>query len=844
MNAAQRLLLVASALACSALRVAAQMGDTRDKPGSVQKPPPPEWNLPAPRLSPEESLKTFRLPPGFRIEIVAAEPLIHEPVALDFDADGRLWVAEMRSYMPDVDGKGENQRINRVVVLEDTDKDGRMDKSTVYLDGLGFVRTVKVLRHGVLIGDPPNLWFTRDTNGDGRADEKTAIATDFSAAERNPEEGGNALIWGLDNWISGSSYGRRFRLQDGKWIDAPVAVRGQWGQSMDDYGRLYTNSNEDYFRADLISNHYPARNPNLVLPFRSARAANGVNYQVDADQSVWPIRPTPGINRGYQQNRLRPDGSMRNSDASCGPAIYRGDNFPAEFYGNYFSAEPAGNVVRRSIVTETDGILGGRKAYEGKEFLSSTDERFRPVNVYTAPDGTLYVVDLHRGILQHRQYMTSYLRRQIVERGLDQGLGDGRIYRIVHESKKPGPPPALSRAATPQLVATLSHANGWWRDTAQRLLVENGDTSAAPQLRELALTPTTSEPVRLKALWSLEGLGALDAATVERVMDDATPKLRSAALRLGEPFLAANHAELTARALKLARDPSREVRLQLALSLGEAPAPVRLPALADLARADAETPFLIAAVASSLAGNELSFLERLLAAPDWRESRPGLAEVLQTLAAAIAHEGQADRLDRLLQFATNESEPKWQRLALLNGIRGSGLRNVAAQPAALAAAAKAADPEIAKGAGELMTRLVWPGKFGAGPAPLTPAEQQLFEKGRTAYTTICAACHQPDGRGLAGVAAPLVDSPWVLGPDKFLARIVLKGKTGKTNVTMPPLEMLGNETLAAALTYIRRSWGHTAPPVSPATIGDMREAIIVRSEPYTEAELEALRTVK
>src|SRR5262245_39330416 len=261
MTGLTRLLFLSSVFIASLAPVQAQMGDGRDPAGSVQKPPRAEWVRPAPVLSPQEALQTFSLPPGFRIEIVATEPMIHEPVALDFDPDGRLWVVEMRSYMPDVDGKGENQPINRVVVLEDTDKDGRMDKSTVFMDGLGMVRTVKVLKGGVLIGDPPNLWYARDTNGDGKADEKAAIATDCSARERNPEEGANALIWGLDNWISGSSYGKRFRLQDGKWISAPAVVRGQWGQSMDDFGRLFTNSNEDYIRADLISNHYPARNP-------------------------------------------------------------------------------------------------------------------------------------------------------------------------------------------------------------------------------------------------------------------------------------------------------------------------------------------------------------------------------------------------------------------------------------------------------------------------------------------------------------------------------------------------------------------------------------------------------
>ena len=841
MNPATRILALAAVSIFSTLPAFAQMGDQRDAAGMVQKPPPTEWNRPAPILSPQESLQTFNLAPGFRIEIVASEPLIREPVALDFGPDGLLWVIEMRSYMPDVDGTGENQRVNRVVVLEDTDHDGRMDKSTVYLDGLGLVRTVKVLKNGVLIGDPPNLWFTRDTDGDGKADEKTLIATEFSVAERNPEEGANALIWGLDNWIGGSSYGRRWRLKDGQWISSPVALRGQWGQSMDDYGRMYTNTNEDHFHADLVPAYYQARNPNLILSIRPGSAASGVNYQVNADQSVWPIRPNPGVNRGYWEGRLRADGSLRNADASCGPAIYRGDNFPAEFYGNYFNAEPAGHIVHRSIITEQDGILSGRNAYEQKEFLASTDERFRPVNVYTAPDGTLYVLDLHRGLLQHRQYMTSYLRKQILERGLDKGLGYGRIYRIVHESKKLGPQPNLGQATPVQLVGTLSHPNGWWRDTAQRLIVEGGDKSVVPALRQLAVSPEASVPVRLKALWTMEGLGAVDPEFVAGVMEDASPKMRLNAIRLSEPFLAAGTPALTDLVRKHATDPAKEVRLQVALSLGDAPPAARDATLAALLRSTPEAPFLLAGAISSLHGRELEFLRQLLASPDWREARPGLAEVFQLLASTAAQAGKVGDLNALLEIAVAEKEPQWQRLAVLNGIKASSVRRVDALPAALEAAGKSTDPEIAKGAGELMACLVWPGKFGAGPAPLTAAEQQLFEKGRTNYTTICAQCHQPDGRGLPGVAAPLIDSSWVLGPEQFVARIVLKGKTGKTNVTMPPLEMLGNETLASALTYIRRSWGHTAPPVSPAVISEMRERIILRSQPYTEQELEGMR---
>ena len=843
MNTSLRHLLFVATSLLGTAALPAQMGDSRDPAGVVQKPPSAEWKIPpAPVLSPQEALKTFSLPPGFRIELVASEPLVHEPVALDFDADGRLWVVEMRSYMPNADGTGEAELINRIVILEDTDHDGRMDKSTVYLDGLGLVRAIKVLQHGVLVGEPPNLWYTRDIDGDGRADEKTAIATDFSQRDANPEVGANGLIWGLDNWIVGSSYGRRLRLLGGKWISAPVALRGQWGQSMDDYGRFFTNASEVYLRADLIPNHYPARNPNLI-PSNSRReqTPNGVNYQVDAEQSVWSIRPNPGVNRGYWEGHLRKDGTLQAFTANCGPAIYRGDNFPAEFQGNYFSAEPAAHIVRRAIVTEQDGILSAHNAYDKSEFLRSTDERFRPVNLYTAPDGTLYVLDLYRGILQHRQFMTSYLRRQVMERGLDKGLGYGRIYRIVHEAKKPGPPPALSQRTPAELVGTLSHPNGWWRDTAQRLLVERGDLAVVPGLRALASAEGTSVPVRLKALWTMEGLGALDPAVIARAMDDPSPKVRATAIRLSEPFLAANDLGLLNAVSKHSRDASREVRLQVALSLGEAKSPDREAVLAELLHREATAPFLTAAVVSGLAGSELGFLERLVATPDWRESKPGLAPVFETLAATLVRTSETTKLNRLFQLIGSDAGPAWQRRALLGGIRASGVRNLAALPSELEATVKSSDPEIARGAQELLTRLVWPGKFGAGPVPLTEAEQRIFEKGRTAYATICAACHQPDGRGLPGVAASLVDSTLVDGPDEILARIVLKGKVGKNPAAMPALEMLSNETIAAALTYVRRSWGHTAAPVSTGTVGAMRFAIIVRSQPYTDAELQTLK---
>jgi mono/diheme cytochrome c family protein len=344
----------------------------------------------------------------------------------------------------------------------------------------------------------------------------------------------------------------------------------------------------------------------------------------------------------------------------------------------------------------------------------------------------------------------------------------------------------------------------------------------------------------LHALWTLEGLGVLDRATLARVMEDPSPKLRAASIRLSEAALADGNPAVFEGVAKHARDASREVRLQVALSLGATTLPAREGVLAELLRDHSGSPFLIPAVVSGLAGRELAFIERLASDPEWRESRQGFARVFDTLAGAAARDGAVEKLDRLFHRIRTEERPRWQRVALLTGIRASGVRRIAGLPSELEAASKSSDPEIRQGAEELLTRFVWPGKFAAGSAPLSDAEKELVAKGRAAYESVCAACHQVNGRGLAGVAAPLVDSPWVLGSDRILARIVLKGKIGTSPAAMPALEMLPNETLAAALTYIRRSWGHEAPPVAVSTVGQMRRAVIVRSQPYTDQELKEL----
>src|SRR5699024_1836943 len=445
--------------------------------------PPEVQSVPdsSPVRTPEEALQSFYLPPGYDIELVASEPLTVDPVAIDFDADGRLWVVEMRSYMPNIEGKGENKPIGKIAVLEDTTGDGQMDKRTVYMDNLVLPRTVKVLDHGVLVGAPPNLWMTHDTTGNLKGDVMKKVREDFGDRTVNPESNPNSLMWGLDNWIHTTHYKGRFRLKNNQLEYGTAPKLGQWGISMDNYGRIYRNSNSNPLAVDYISPHYYTRNDHLIQK-------PGIYESIYKNKTVWPVRPTTGVNRGYRESVLRDNNTLRQYTSASALTVYRGDRLPNELINNVFVPEPAGNLVQRYVIKkQEDGSLIGYNPYENlqADFLTSTDERFRPVNIYSAPDGTLYIVDMYHGIIQHQTFMTSYLETEINKRDLAKPTGLGRIYRVVHESGKPGKKPGLSSKSPKELAATLEHPNGWWRNTAQRLLIERHSTSVVPELKQL-----------------------------------------------------------------------------------------------------------------------------------------------------------------------------------------------------------------------------------------------------------------------------------------------------------------------------------------------------------------------
>ena len=829
---------------------------------TAQKPIVPADKIPpAPALTPEQAMKSFTVAPGFKLELAAAEPLVQEPVAIAFAPDGRMFVVEMRGYMPDFDGTGEDRPVGRISVLRDTDGDGRFDQSVIFADNLVLPRAIAFVGDGVLVGAPPELIFFRDTDGDGKADTREVVATDYGVRVdpkrphlANPERAPNSLLWAFDNCIYSAAYTKKFRYVNGKWETGVTSFRGQWGLTQDDFGRLYYGSNSDSLRVDVIHSDYLARNPNYPrLAGTNSRHA-GTNVNGAENQLVWPGRVNPGINRGYRPEMLR-DGKLKEFTAACGWWIYRGDLMP-ELAGNLFVAEPSANFVRRTVLTSENGTVRGRNAYadEQREFIASTDERFRPVNFTTGPDGALYIVDLYRGVLQHRISLTSYLRKQSEDRGLADPQHLGRIYRVVPDGKPVARVASIPPMKPVEWVAKLSHPNAWWRETAQRILVEARDPAVVAAVRAVALKGKLPAG-RVHALWALEGMGALDAAVVHTALEDPDRMVQVAALRLAERFPGDQARE---RMLRLAREASGEVQLQACLSLGALKLPAVDAILADIARTSVANLFLRDALYSGLAGREIVLMETLAAKLKWPADDVEGNKILTGLARGVLGSRDPVALERMLALAAEASRQPGgkQAMALLDGLvpPATGPRrpmSLAKRPSSWTELEE--KPATKTRIDRLKDVVIWPGKAGVAAAaaakPLTADQQKRFENGRTLFAAACAACHQATGRGLGGLAPPLVDSEWVLGSPERNVRIVLHGLRGPITVLgrvhtgdMPAFgAALSDEQISSILTYVRREWEHTADPIDPEHVAKIRAASAGHSDAWSPEELNLIK---
>ena len=584
------------------LPLAAQQGDKKDHDNMALV--VPEKDVPpSPVLSVEDALKKFKIAPGFVIEPVVTEPLMEKPVCVDFDPAGRMWVCEMRGYMPDIDGSGESTPEGRISVLEDSDGDGRVDKKTVYLDKVLLPRAVTVFEDGILFLDENRLcWSKRD--GLKPVGEPEVIDGSFNGGG-NVEHKPNGLMPDLDNWLYLAKSDKRLRRVNGKWVIEPTAFRGQWGIARDDWGRLYHNHNSAFMFGESLA-------PNLLQGNAAVKMKYNDNTAL-GNNRTWPIRVTPGVNRaylskenGYNEQTLDPKThKLINCTAAAGLTVYRGTNFPKDFYGMGFSTEASVNLVKAIKIQEKDGKLSGTHPYGEKEFLASEDERFRPVNVYTAPDGSLYLVDMYHGIIQHKTYQTSYLRDQHLSRGLDKpGFGNGRIYRIRSNSGKLEPKVDIGALQGIELVKMLMHPNSWHRETAQRVMVDRKDPALVPLLAKLA---ASGSPVaRVHAFWTLEGMGALKSEHLVAALKDKDPKVQSSALWACTRLDAAELSKLEAGLVSL-KPAAPEAAPYLARVLGSLGTAKSLDALAALLKADSKERFVREAAVSGLHGHEAEF---------------------------------------------------------------------------------------------------------------------------------------------------------------------------------------------------------------------------------------------
>ncbi len=559
-------------------------------------------------LSPQQALPSFHFADkNLTIELVASEPEVVSPVAIAWDADERLFVAEMFDYPNATNG-------GRIKLLEDRDGDGRYERATVFAEGLRFPNGVLPWNGGLLVTAAPDIVFLKDNHGDGRADEKRVLLTGF--AEGNQQLRVNGLFWGIDNWVYGANgrsdgeirrpddgpakavslRGHDFRFQPDSGRLEAIAGRSQFGATRDDWGNRFLSWNTIPIRHEVLPERYLNRSPSLT----GAESLLDILSPGD-DGRVFPLAPPPLVFNNESSSHF---------NALAGLTIYRGGALGEKYQGNAFVGESLRNLVHRRVLLPEGVSFIAKRGESEREFLASDDPWFHPVNFATGPDGALYVVDFYRRFVEHPGFVPGNLRGQIDWRT---GADHGRIWRIrptaTSHVRKTKPP--LSRAAIDELIFELSNPNAWRRDTAQRLLVERRDPAAVPLLKRLARDQKPLSPVaRLGALWTLEALGGLDDTTLLSALRDPEPGIREHALRLAEPRL--NTKTVLPKALcALKDDPSPRVRFQLALSLGEWKSDERIEVLARLAQRDSASHWVGSAILSSCAQKSSLLFQKL-----------------------------------------------------------------------------------------------------------------------------------------------------------------------------------------------------------------------------------------
>jgi putative membrane-bound dehydrogenase-like protein len=735
--------------------------------------------------TPAEQAAGFMLPVGYRMELIAADPDVISPVVIEFDGNGRMYVAEMISYMMDAEASREHDPISRISRWESTKGDGRYDKRTVFVDNVVAPRMILPLQDGIILTsetDSDDLVKWTDTNGDGVADKREVVFTGIGqSGDANIEHQKAGLLWNMDNWIYTTYNPFRIRWTPSGFLREPTGPNGgQWGLASDDDGKpWFVDAGGERGPMNFqYPIHYGAFTP-CAASGRGGRAGAaapappspncppGMENGFEKDFAVvWPAPSIGDMQGGVGRTRM-PAQNLNHFTSTTGPAIVRGDALPADLKGDLLFTEPVGRLIRRARIENIEGLTQLRNVYPGSEFINSMDQLFRPVNISNAPDGTVYIADMYHGIIQERQWSGpgTYLRAKIEQYQLDKVASHGRIWRLRYDGRpavtatetnigqsaipaiQPNFAPPKMYSETPaQLVAHFTHPNGWWRDMAQRLVVLKQDKSVVPALQQMVRT-SDNLLARFHAMWTLEGLGALDAGLVREAMKDKSPRMRVQAIRASETLYKAGDRSLADDYRALTKDADANVVIQAMLTANL----FKLPDAADVIKA---------AQAASKAKGVALVGERLL-----------------TPATTSFGGGRRGPL----------SPDEERRLQQGNDVFG-----------AVCSACHGTDAT---------------GKAMEGAPPGTM------------------------------MAPPIAGSPRVQGHRDYVIKILLGGLTGpldgKTyrDVMVP---MGGtDEWVAGVSSYIRNSFGHSAGMVTPADVARVRAEMAARKSVWTIPELEA-----
>lgn len=639
-----------------------------------------EFLKPIPPKEPAEALKTFEAVDGFRMELVAHEPFVNDPIAAAFDENGRLYVAEMRGY-PFQPGPG-RKPIGRVRLLEDVDGDGRFDKSHVFAEHLLWPSGIAPWKQGVFVAATPDIWYMKDTDGDGVADIRKKVYTGFG--HQGEQYMLNNLIWGVDHKIYGATAGNGGTVRPADDPNAePIPVSGrdfrfdpvtgafetttetfQFGNTFDNWYNRFVGNQGMPVRHAVLPGHYMARNP--YLP-----STSGINALVHGWTRLYKISPIEAWRSVRRARRIAagrdptsPGVDHNYLTAGAGVTVYRGDAYPKKYHGNVFIGAATGNLVHRRVLTPDGVTFGSDRADENTDFVRSTDNWFRPVNFVNAPDGTLYVLDMSRELIESVHVATKVIKHLDLTHGRDRG----RIYRMAPPGFRVPSQPRLGDAATKELVEQLENPTGWWRETAHRLIYERQDQSAVGPLRHL-LNESSRPLARMHALWSLQGLDALTNADIARSLSDTIAGVREHAVQLAEPRLN-DSAELLEKVLGLVGDKNPRVRLQVAFTLGEVKDRRAISALAEIAKQDAGDRWIRAAVLSSSAESADSLLMELVKDRVFIEKETG-ASLLSRLARVVGARNRPGEVQLVLNAAAshpNLTPNPWAQEIVVTGL--------------------------------------------------------------------------------------------------------------------------------------------------------------------------------